>query len=82
MTEPSDLLLFSTPSMAAIFSPRAHVRGMLAFEAALARAEARVGIVPPADTWAVQIHLSIGPLHPTARCGRREVETERGFHDR
>src|SRR5260370_29735706 len=46
MTEPSDLLLFSTPSMAAIFSPRAHVRGMLAFEAALARAEARVGIIP------------------------------------
>src|SRR5258708_8443937 len=46
MTEPSDLLLFSTPSMAAIFSPRAHGRGMLAFEAALARAEARVGIIP------------------------------------
>jgi 3-carboxy-cis,cis-muconate cycloisomerase len=46
MTEPSDLLLFSTPSMAAIFSPQAHVRGMLAFEAALARAEARVGIIP------------------------------------
>src|SRR5260221_11455562 len=46
MTEPSDLLLFSPPSMAAIFSPQAHVRGMLAFEAALARAEARVGIIP------------------------------------
>jgi 3-carboxy-cis,cis-muconate cycloisomerase len=38
--------LFSTPSMSAAFAPRAHVRGMLAFEAALARAEARVGIIP------------------------------------
>jgi 3-carboxy-cis,cis-muconate cycloisomerase len=46
MLEPSGLLLFSTPSIAAIFAPQAHVRGMLAFEAALARAEARVGIIP------------------------------------
>lgn len=38
--------LFSTPSMSAAFSPGAHVRGMLAFEAALARAEARAGIIP------------------------------------
>jgi 3-carboxy-cis,cis-muconate cycloisomerase len=38
--------LFSTPSMSAAFSPRAHVRGMFAFEAALARAEARAGIIP------------------------------------
>src|SRR5712692_5103186 len=45
MPEPSDLL-FSTPGMAAAFSPEAHVRGMLAFEAALARAEARDGIIP------------------------------------
>src|SRR6266849_10152079 len=45
MPEPSDLL-FSTPGMAAAFSPEAHVRGMLAFEAALARAEARAGIIP------------------------------------
>src|SRR6266699_1823860 len=37
--------LFSTPLMSAAFSPEAHVRGMLAFEAALARAEARVGII-------------------------------------
>src|SRR5216683_2644984 len=41
MPEPSDLL-FSTPGMVAAFSPEAHVRGMLAFEAALARA----GIIP------------------------------------
>jgi 3-carboxy-cis,cis-muconate cycloisomerase len=38
--------LFSTPQMSAAFSPAAHVRCMLAFEAALARAEARAGIIP------------------------------------
>src|SRR5919206_976054 len=38
--------LFTTPQMAAVFSPEAHVRGMLAFEAALARAEARAGVIP------------------------------------
>lgn len=45
MSEPIDLL-FSTPLMSAAFSPEAHVRGMLAFEAALAHAEARAGIIP------------------------------------
>ncbi len=45
MSEPIEAL-FSTPTMSAIFSPRAHVRSMLVFEAALARAEARVGIIP------------------------------------
>jgi 3-carboxy-cis,cis-muconate cycloisomerase len=38
--------LFSTTKMAAAFSIEAHVRGMLAFEAALALAEARAGIIP------------------------------------
>src|SRR5437763_894866 len=38
--------LFSTTEMAAAFSLEAHVRGMLAFEAALALAEARAGIIP------------------------------------
>ncbi len=38
--------MYSTPSMSAVFSPEAHVQGMLAFEAALARAEARAGIIP------------------------------------
>jgi len=46
MSEPGDLL-FSTPAMAAVFSSQAHVRGMLAFEAALARAEALASIIPP-----------------------------------
>lgn len=39
--------LFSTPAMSAAFSLEAHVQGMLAFEAALAHAEAQVGIIPP-----------------------------------
>ena len=38
--------LFSTDEMAEAFSLEAHVRGMLAFEAALALAEARAGIIP------------------------------------
>ena len=45
MSEPVDAL-FSTPRMSAIFSPGAHVRAMLAFEAALAQAEARAGVIP------------------------------------
>ena len=42
----SSEVLFSTPSMSAAFAPTAHVRAMLAFEAALAQAEARAGIIP------------------------------------
>jgi 3-carboxy-cis,cis-muconate cycloisomerase len=38
--------LFSTVAMDEVFSHEAHVRGMLAFEAALARTEARAGIIP------------------------------------
>lgn len=45
MPEPNELL-FSTLQMSAAFSSEAHVRGLLAFEAALARAEARAGIIP------------------------------------
>lgn len=45
MAEPIDVL-FSTPKMSAVFSSEAHVRGMLAFEAALAQSEAHVGIIP------------------------------------
>lgn len=46
MPEPLEAL-FSTPQMSAAFSAGAHVQGMLTFEAALARAEGRVGIIPP-----------------------------------
>lgn len=45
MPEQNDLI-FSTPAMAATFSAQAHVSAMLAFEAGLARAEARAGIIP------------------------------------
>lgn len=45
MAESSEAL-FSTPSMSAAFAPSAHVQAMLAFEAALAQAEARAGIIP------------------------------------
>ena len=46
---PSSLLapLFSTAEMRAVLDDRARVQRMLDFEAALARAEAAVGIVPP-----------------------------------
>lgn len=37
---------FTQPAMRAIFSDHGRVQGMLDFEAALARAEARVGVVP------------------------------------
>jgi 3-carboxy-cis,cis-muconate cycloisomerase len=38
--------MFTTPQMDAIFAPDAHIRHMLAFEAALARAEAAAGVIP------------------------------------
>jgi 3-carboxy-cis,cis-muconate cycloisomerase len=38
--------LFTTPAMAAVFSAEARVRRMLDFEAALARAQARAGVIP------------------------------------
>lgn len=52
MSDPADTL-FTTPEMAAIWAGEAHVRGMLAFEAALARAEARAGVIPAAAAEAI-----------------------------
>jgi 3-carboxy-cis,cis-muconate cycloisomerase len=40
--------MFTTPEMDAIFAPSAHIRQMLDFEAALARAEAAAGVIPTA----------------------------------
>ncbi|MDQ2998688.1 MAG: lyase family protein, partial [Chloroflexota bacterium] len=40
--------MFTTPEMDSIFTPAAHIRQMLAFEAALARAEAAAGVIPTA----------------------------------
>lgn len=45
--------LFTTTAMTDVFSPRSHVAQMLRFEAALARAAARAGIVPEAAAAAV-----------------------------
>jgi 3-carboxy-cis,cis-muconate cycloisomerase len=39
--------MFTTPQMDTIFAPAAHIRHLLAFEAALARAEAAAGVIPP-----------------------------------
>jgi len=43
--------LYSTPAMLALFSGEGHVRRMLDFEAALARAEARAGVIPSEGCW-------------------------------
>ncbi|MCW0232419.1 MAG: 3-carboxy-cis,cis-muconate cycloisomerase [Ferrovibrio sp.] len=55
MTTPTDSVqsglfgpLFHGSAMAAVFTDRAHLQGMLDFEAALARAEARTGVIPAA----------------------------------
>jgi 3-carboxy-cis,cis-muconate cycloisomerase len=39
--------LFATPAMARLFDDRARLQAMLDFEAALARAEATAGVIPP-----------------------------------
>src|SRR4051812_5522293 len=38
--------MFTIPEMDSIFAPAAHIRQILAFEAALARAEAAAGVIP------------------------------------
>jgi 3-carboxy-cis,cis-muconate cycloisomerase len=45
--------LFSTEAMAAVFSDRARLQAMLDVEAALARAEAACGVIPPAAAEAI-----------------------------
>ncbi len=58
MSDPRDAL-YTTPAMAAVFAPEAHVRQLLAFEAALARAEARAGVIPPAAAEAITASAQI-----------------------
>ncbi|MFL6651133.1 MAG: lyase family protein, partial [Sulfurifustaceae bacterium] len=48
--------LFTTEEMQSIFSDRARLQGMLDFEAALARAQARTGVIPPATAATIQAH--------------------------
>lgn len=57
MSEQIDL--FSTPMMSVAFSPEAHVRGMLAFEAALARVEAHAGIIPQKAATSIEAKCKI-----------------------
>ena len=53
--------MFSTPEMAALFSGAAFVERMLRFEAALARAEARAGVIPKvaADAIAARCRIDL-----------------------
>jgi len=48
--------LFAPDVIRAVFSDRACLQGMLDFEAALARAEAKTGIIPPAAAPAIAAH--------------------------
>jgi 3-carboxy-cis,cis-muconate cycloisomerase len=45
--------LFGAPAMQAIFDERGRLQGMLDFEAALARVEARLGLIPPGAAEAI-----------------------------
>ena len=51
--------LFTTDAMRAIFSARARLFRMLEFEAALARAEARVGVIPQAAADAIALQCDV-----------------------
>lgn len=52
--------LFVTAEAADLWSPRARLQGMLDFEAALARAEAAVGVIPPAAVPAIAAACDAG----------------------
>jgi len=61
--------LFTTEQLSEIFSDRGRLQGMLDFEAALARAEAAVGIVPPraAESIAAQCRAETFAVDALAR---------------
>lgn len=54
--------LFTTEAMQAVFSDQARVQGMLDFEAALARAEARAGVIPSRAAAAIESHCRAASL--------------------
>ncbi|SNR92918.1 3-carboxy-cis,cis-muconate cycloisomerase [Pseudomonas segetis] len=63
MNSPSNQLFdayFTQPAMRAIFCDQGRVQGMLDFEAALARAQARVGLIPA---------TAVGPIEAACRAG-------------
>jgi 3-carboxy-cis,cis-muconate cycloisomerase len=57
--------LFTTDAMRAVFSDRGRLQGMLDFEAALARAEARAGVIPAA---------AVAPIEAQCRADAFDVE--------
>jgi len=63
-----DLLdpLFRSPAVDAIFSDRSTLQGMLDFEAALARAEARVGVIPQTAATAIAAKCRAELFDPAA----------------
>lgn len=66
--------LFGSAGMAAVFSGEGQVRGMLAFEAGLARAEARAGVIPTEAAAAIDgacaaARLDVAALYREAELG-------------
>ncbi|MGX5219634.1 3-carboxy-cis,cis-muconate cycloisomerase [Pseudomonas segetis] len=67
MNSPSNQLFdayFTQPAMRAIFCDQGRVQGMLDFEAALARAQARVGLIPA---------TAVGPIEAACRAGHFDL---------
>ena len=54
--------MFSTPEMTALFSGRALVERMLVFEASLARAQARAGLIPSDAAEVIAVHCRVDRL--------------------
>jgi 3-carboxy-cis,cis-muconate cycloisomerase len=65
---PNDLAdaLYSTAEMAALFSGAGHVRRMLDFEGALARAETRAGVIPQEAAPAISAACDVAQFDVTA----------------
>jgi 3-carboxy-cis,cis-muconate cycloisomerase len=72
MSDPIDQR-YTTPAMAALFSAEAHVRQLLAFEAALARAEASAGIIPQAAAEAIAASCHVEQFDIAALYGEAAV---------
>jgi 3-carboxy-cis,cis-muconate cycloisomerase len=58
--------LFTTAEAARLFSPRHRLQAMLDFEAALARAEARVSVIPASAVAAIAAECDAGRYDPAA----------------
>lgn len=66
MVDPMLGRLFGSQAVQAVFGPRGRLDGMLRFEAALARVQARLGIVPAAAAEAIARHCDAGAYDPSA----------------